>query len=251
MPRGGATGRAGGWRKTKPVKVVFGPGTFLNESVGQIADEFAQTERAPRRPSGPRRAARQARRPQGRARPRRSKLGDAGQASSSTPSSSATTCSSRCSYGLTRARRSSTTRASSRSIVFDPTAASRTPKARFAYIFPTKDSALIQVRLRPDLGRARAREAIGLIREAVAMPDWRLTERQGHVRRHRRAGRRQRPDRLDHATRSLVLLVAALVVMAITLGDRVPRAAAAAAARRRARRRGDHLRRRCRWSARR
>src|SRR4051795_6984983 len=39
-PRGGANGPCAQLAKTKPVKIVFGPGTFINESVGQIDDEF-------------------------------------------------------------------------------------------------------------------------------------------------------------------------------------------------------------------
>ena len=44
------TARARAWRATKPAKVVFGPGTFLNEAVGQIPDQFA----AATRPAGAR-----------------------------------------------------------------------------------------------------------------------------------------------------------------------------------------------------
>ena len=39
-PRGGKNGPCAQLAKTKPVKVVFGPGTFLNEAVGQIQDQF-------------------------------------------------------------------------------------------------------------------------------------------------------------------------------------------------------------------
>ena len=41
-------------------------------------------------------------------------------------------------------------------IVFDDTKGPGVPKARFAYIFPNKSSALIQVRLRPDLSEGSA-----------------------------------------------------------------------------------------------
>ena len=41
------------------------------------------------------------------------------------------------------------------------------PKARFAYLFPSPDAALISVRLRPDLTDAERAEAIELFREAV------------------------------------------------------------------------------------
>ena len=54
-----------------------------------------------------------------------------------------------------------------------------TPKERFAYLFPTRSSALIQVRLRPELPEGERRAAIATIREAVAMPQWRLTEGRG------------------------------------------------------------------------
>src|SRR3954447_12754876 len=40
-PRGGRNGPCGRLAATKPVKVVFGPGTFLNEAVGQIQDQFS------------------------------------------------------------------------------------------------------------------------------------------------------------------------------------------------------------------
>ena len=40
-PRGGVDGPCARLARTKPVKVVFGPGTFLNEAVGQISDQFA------------------------------------------------------------------------------------------------------------------------------------------------------------------------------------------------------------------
>ena len=39
-PRGGASGPCGQFAKTKPVQVVYGPGTFINEAVRQISDEF-------------------------------------------------------------------------------------------------------------------------------------------------------------------------------------------------------------------
>ena len=43
-PRGGPNGPCAQLARTKPVKVVFGPGTFINESVGQIDDEFVRQQ---------------------------------------------------------------------------------------------------------------------------------------------------------------------------------------------------------------
>ncbi|HEV3055551.1 MAG TPA: hypothetical protein VGX45_12905, partial [Solirubrobacteraceae bacterium] len=55
-------------------------------------------------------------------------------------------------------------------IVFDPSRGANQPKARFAYLFPTADSALIQVRLRSSLSYGAESRAIKWIRAAVRMP---------------------------------------------------------------------------------
>jgi hypothetical protein len=54
-------------------------------------------------------------------------------------------------------------------IVFDQSRGVNQPKARFSYLFPTKDSALIQVRLRASLSDAQQAQAIKWIRQAVGM----------------------------------------------------------------------------------
>ncbi len=59
-------------------------------------------------------------------------------------------------------------------IVFDPIRGVNQPKARFAYLFPTADSALIQARLRPNLTSDQRAQAIAWIRQAVRMPRFRL-----------------------------------------------------------------------------
>jgi hydrophobe/amphiphile efflux-3 (HAE3) family protein len=58
-------------------------------------------------------------------------------------------------------------------VVFDQTRGVNQPKARFAYLFPTKDSALIQVRLKSSLSDAQQARAISLIRRAIKMPMFR------------------------------------------------------------------------------
>ncbi len=55
-------------------------------------------------------------------------------------------------------------------IVFDQTRGVNQPKARFAYLFPTANSALIQVRLKASLTAAQQARAISLIRQVVRMP---------------------------------------------------------------------------------
>src|SRR5262249_7445813 len=59
-------------------------------------------------------------------------------------------------------------------IVFDNSRGANQPKSRFAYLFPTARSALIQVRLRSSLSPAQQQRAIALIRDAVRMPQFRL-----------------------------------------------------------------------------
>ena len=58
--------------------------------------------------------------------------------------------------------------------MFAPAIGAEEPKPRFAYVFPGKNEALIQARLRPDSERLRARHAIDMIREAVASPAFSL-----------------------------------------------------------------------------
>src|SRR5205807_6130891 len=58
-------------------------------------------------------------------------------------------------------------------IVFDQTRGVNQPKARFAYLFPTANSALIQVRLKAGLSNSQQAQAISWIRQAVNMPMFR------------------------------------------------------------------------------
>jgi hydrophobe/amphiphile efflux-3 (HAE3) family protein len=58
-------------------------------------------------------------------------------------------------------------------IVFDQTRGVNQPKARFAYLFPSRNSALIQVRLRSSLSDAQQAQAISWIRQAINMPIFR------------------------------------------------------------------------------
>jgi uncharacterized protein len=53
-------------------------------------------------------------------------------------------------------------------VVFDTRLGGSEPKSRFAYLFPSPESALISVRLEPGLSSEERAETIGLIREAVS-----------------------------------------------------------------------------------
>src|SRR3954462_9448196 len=214
-PRGGAAGPCARLARTRPVKVVFGPGTFLNEAVGQIQDQFsaqsaakaAQAERAAK-------AARALARSQGRSATEARKLGE--QAKQLVFAEFVrNTFQLALKYGITSAPQLNDPSFISR-IVFDANRPQGTPKARFAYIFPAKDSALVQVRLRPDLTEGERARAIALIRRAVAMPDWRLPNGKGS---YVVTGAPVVVDQLTDSisTSILVLLAAALAVMALTL----------------------------------
>jgi hydrophobe/amphiphile efflux-3 (HAE3) family protein len=99
-------------------------------------------------------------------------------------------------------------------VVFDPDAPVGTPKERFAYLFPSNDSALISVRMRPDLTDSERAEAIDLFREAVGDERFQLIQGDYVV-----SGVPAVVDGLAEALRSelLILLVVAVLLMALAL----------------------------------
>lgn len=62
------------------------------------------------------------------------------------------------------------------SIVFDSSQPAGTPKAKFGYLFPSSESALVSVRLQPDISDSDRREAIDLIRQATDDPAFQLKQ---------------------------------------------------------------------------
>jgi hydrophobe/amphiphile efflux-3 (HAE3) family protein len=215
VPPGGKTGPCAALAKAKPVKVVFGPGTFLNEAVGQIQDQFtaesnaraAQADRAAQ-------AARALARSQHKSPAEVRRLGEQAKQLVYAEFTRAV-LSLALKYGIQSAPQLNDPQFVSR-IVFDDTKGPGVPKGRFAYVFPNKNSGLIQVRLRPDLDEAQRDRAIALVRRAVAMPEWRLPNGKGS---YVVTGA---PVVVSDLTRSishslLVLIVAALAVMAVTL----------------------------------
>ena len=168
--------------QTKPVQVVYGPGTFINEAVGEIRDQIqvqmrskaAQAERAAR-------AARRVARAQGKPAAEQKRLADsARQLVYAEFLRDLLQVNLRYGLGLTRLPSIDDPEFVS-ALVFDPSRGASTPKARFAYLFPSSRSALIQVRLRPDLDDEEREEAIALVREAVRMPQWQLQRAEGYT----------------------------------------------------------------------
>jgi hydrophobe/amphiphile efflux-3 (HAE3) family protein len=179
---GGERGPCAALARTKPVHVVYGPGTFINAAAGELQDQLVRRMRsglaAARRAGAAARvvARRAGRPPAARERLARSaeQLVYAGFVRDLLRIEAA------YGLGLTSPPRLDDPDFVAR-LVFDPARGAATPKARFAYLFPTSRSAAIQVRLRPNLPDAERRRAIGLIRAAVAMPRWRLRNAAGYT----------------------------------------------------------------------
>jgi hydrophobe/amphiphile efflux-3 (HAE3) family protein len=212
---GGPRGPCAQLARAGSVKVVLGPGTFINEAARQIDEQLAaqtreaeaearQAERVVSRaalargvaPSTARTLGRQARQVTiGRFQEGLVKLA--------------------LQYGLTGRPSISDTNFVS-TLVFDSSKRAGTPKQRFAYLFPSRHAALISIRMRAGLSESERTRTIGLIRQAVAMKQWRLA----HGEAYRVTGE---PVIVSDLTKSIsrsieLLLVAVLLVMAATLG---------------------------------
>ena len=99
-------------------------------------------------------------------------------------------------------------------VVFDTRLGAGMPKARFAYLFPSPHAALISVRMRADLTERQRQQALGLYRSAVADPRFKLDAGSYVV-----SGVPIVVQGLAGSLKTalLVLLGAALVIMAATL----------------------------------
>ncbi|MBA3327266.1 MAG: MMPL family transporter, partial [Solirubrobacterales bacterium] len=218
-PPGGPGGPCAQLARTKPVQVVFGPATFINESVRQLSDGFSQRlqqSQAQARAAADR-ARKQARdRGLGRAEAdRRAKqAGDAVEAQFQREVLQLAVR-----YGLNGVPRLDDPDFVS-TLVFDSTKPAGTPKRKFSYLFPTRGgatgrAALVTVRLRPDLSEPERTRAIDLVKAATRMDEWKL--RNGGAYTVTGA-----PvvvsDLTESITGSIIaLLIAALLVMAATL----------------------------------
>ncbi len=176
-PRGGPC-----WQlaKAKPARVVFGPGTFLNTSIGRLSEEytarFAELQQVGQRAGTEARSRGRKRGLSGAA--LRQYIEQAQSEATAPIINQALQLSTR--YGLNPLSQPSLSDPNLiQQIVFDASKPACTPKARFAYIFPRCESALIQVRLKPDLSQNAREDAIRMIRAATQMPLWRLEQGKG------------------------------------------------------------------------
>ncbi len=212
---GGADGPCGKLTQLRPSKVVLGPGTFINTSVGQIQDEFGrQQQAAGTRATQMADAARELAKKRGWTKARQDRAAAAAEQAVNNEFQQ-TYIQLALKYGLTAVPQLNDPNFVNQ-LVFDPKKPAGTPKARLAYIFPAKDAALIQMRLRPDLSTAEQKQAIGLVRAAVRMPVFKL--RNGKGRYVVTGAPVVVADLTDSISQGIaVLLVGALLVMALVL----------------------------------
>ena len=194
-------------------QVVYGPGTFINQAVLQIERlvgtqlnaTLAQARRAGRR------AERKARRE-----------GQSAQEAKQASRTAAAAILKRAQegifqlafqYGIRKLPQIDDPEFVS-GVVFDTSKPPGTPKARFGYLFPSSESALVSVRMKPDLSEEKREQAIGLYKRAVGDPQFELKEGTYVV-----SGVPVVVEGLAGALRSaiVVLLVAALILMALAL----------------------------------
>ena len=148
--------------------MVYGPGTFVNTAVGQIGDQFAKEQRrAQLQGQQAAQAARRLSKRRGDPPAEQERLAKAA-ADAVNAKFIADTLRLALRYGLSGVPRINDTSFVS-ALVFDRTAGEPgVPKSRFAYLFPSKNAALIQIRLRPGLSDAEQARAIDLIRRRPA-----------------------------------------------------------------------------------
>jgi uncharacterized protein len=147
-----------------PARVVFGPGTFINTAANEIGEEFARRYQANQRQA--QRAAQAARRLSRRRGDPPSEQRRLAEAAFSAVTAQFVqqTIVQGLRYGLTDVPRIDNPEFVSR-LVFGTT--TDTPKSRFAYLFPSRNAAMITIRLRPALSDDERRRAIDLIRTAT------------------------------------------------------------------------------------
>jgi uncharacterized protein len=212
---GGVDGPCGQLARAKTVKVVFGPGTFLSEAAEQIDEELtAETHQAEAQAKQAERVVYRA--AVGRGLPASEARTLSKQANKVTIGRfQASLVKLALEYGLT-AKPSIEDANFVSNVVFDSTKSAGTPKSRFAYLFPSREAALVSVRMKAGLSEAARIRTIGLIREAVKMPQWHLTHGETYLVTGEPVIVSDLTSSISHSIE--LLLIAVLFVMAATLG---------------------------------
>jgi hydrophobe/amphiphile efflux-3 (HAE3) family protein len=213
-PYGGWKSPCGKLMKTRPALVVYGPGTFLNRAVAAVNQEIVSiTAAAQQAVTSARQNAYELALAKHWSRSRAVAAANAaGQLESQQQYQQLIQM--YLDSGISGTPRIDDPRFIPE-IVFDPTRGVGQPKARFAYLFPTRNSALIQVRLKASLSAAQQAQAISWIRQAVRMPRF----RSAYGATYTVSGVPVVTDDLASAITGSIagLLVAALLVMGVAL----------------------------------
>ncbi len=213
---GGERGPCAELARTRPVQVVYGPATFINSAVGEIQDQLKG--RLDAKGAEARKAAAAARllaRRQGKPKAAQERLArSAEQLVYAQFVRDLLQLNLKYGLGVDETPRLDDPDFVA-TLVFDPKRGATTPKARFAYLFPSPESAAIQVRLKPGLTDRQRERATALVRAAVRMPDFALRNAGGYTV----TGVPVLADDLSDALAGSVarLLLVALVVMAAVL----------------------------------
>jgi uncharacterized protein len=212
---GGANGPCGQLARAKTIKVVFGPGTFLDEAAEQIDTQLAaETRQAEVQAKQAERVVVSAARKRGLGAAQARALGrSASKVTLGRFQESLVTLA--LEYGLT-ARPSIEDANFVSNVVFDSTKSAGTPKSRFAYLFPSPDAALVSVRMKAGISETARIRTIGLIRKAVQMPQWHLQHGESYLVTGEPVIVADLTSSISHSIE--LLLIAVLLVMAGTLG---------------------------------
>jgi hydrophobe/amphiphile efflux-3 (HAE3) family protein len=177
---GGRNGPCGQLARAKTVKVVLGPGTFINEAASQIDEQLtSQTRQAEAEGRQAERVVAAAARARGLPAETATNLGrQARRATLARFRESLVILALR--YGLS-SRPSIQDPNFISTLVFDTSKRAGTPKQRFAYLFPSPNAALVSIRLKAGLSEAARTRTIALIRQAVGMSQWRLAHGESYA----------------------------------------------------------------------
>jgi uncharacterized protein len=158
----------------KPVKVVYGPGTFITRAALQITEEFTRRrQQNAQEAEAVAEATRKSSARRGDSKRRQRQLAESARKLAE-GQFTREVLQLGLRYGLRGVPRPDDPRFVSQ-VVFDTTVPRPgTPKARFAYLFPSENAALVQVRLRSGLGASERQRAIELIKGATKQDTYKL-----------------------------------------------------------------------------
>ena len=211
---GGVSGPCGKLAAAHTIKVVLGPGTFVNEATEVIDEQLVkQTKSAEAQASAAADVVSQAALARGLGAARAAQLAaSARKIWMARFQEGLVTLA--LQYGLTSKPSLQDTNFVS-SLVFAPDKPAGTPRAKLAYLFPGREAALVSVRMKPGLSQAQRDRTISLVRQAVAMPEWHLANGERYLVTGGPVVVSDLTGELSHAI--LLLLAAVALVMAATL----------------------------------